>query len=173
MTVHCYVGAAAGGARTAAAIAALHPAWTVKTTRLAASVAVQRACAARAAAIVVWIAADAQVTAPLDDLLAELDGRDILLLARRSQASDDYERDLHIARTGTFNLGFLAVRTSGEGARFAAWWADRVANYPAAVGEESYADQRWCDLAPGLFDRVAIVRDTPAGLTLAFDRAAA
>jgi hypothetical protein len=170
MTVHCYVGG--GGARVAA-IAALHPAWTVKATRLAPCAALNRACKAVAADIVVLIDATARIFAPLDGLLARLDSSDILLLARQPNAGDDFERDLHIARTGTFNLGFLAVRTTGEGPRFAAWWADRVAAYPEAVGEAAYLDQRWCDLAPGLFDKVAILRHLPAGLTLSFDRAAA
>ncbi len=170
MTVHCYVG---GGGAQAAAIATLHPAWTVKATKLAPSAVLNRACKAAAADIVVLIDAAAKVAAPLDGLLARLDERDILLLARQPEASDDMMRDLHIARTGTFNLGFLAVRTTGEGPRFAAWWADRVATYPEAVPDAAYLDQRWCDLVPGLFDKVAIERHAPQGLTLPFDRAAA
>ncbi len=170
MTVHCYVG---GGGASVAAIAALHPAWTVNATRLSPSVVLHGACKAAAADIVVLIDAKADVAAPLDGLLARLDDSDILLLARQPEASDDFERDLHIARTGTFNLGFLAVRTTGEGPRFAAWWADRVAAYPQAVDEAVYLDQRWCDLVPGLFDKVAIERHVPAGLQLPFDRAAA
>ena len=43
----------------------------------------------------------------------------------------------------------------------------------APAHEAAYLDQRWCDLVPGLFDRVAIERCPPPGLTLAFDRAAA
>jgi hypothetical protein len=170
MTVHCYVG---GGGAQAAAIAALHPAWTVKATKLAPSAALNPACKAAAADIVVLIDSAAQIAAPLDGLLARLDDNDILLLARQPNDSGDLERDLHIARTGTFNLGFLAVRTTGEGPRFAAWWADRVAAYPEAVDQAVYLDQRWCDLVPGLFDKVAIERHAPAGLTLPFDRAAA
>ena len=173
MTVHCYVGQSAGAARTAQDLAALHPAWTVKATRLSASAALQRACRQDAADIVVVIDPRARVTAPLDGLLERLETCDILLLARQADDLGDFERDLHVARTGTFNLGFLAVRAGGEGGRFAAWWADRVARYAEAVGEGAYVDQRWCDLAPGLFDKVAIVRHAPAGLVLPFERSAA
>ncbi len=173
MTVLCYVGQGAGGTKLVQALSALHPAWTVKATKLAPWVALNRACKAAAADIVVLIGVEAKVDAPLDGLLARLNDAHILLLARQPTASDDMMRDLHIARTGTFNLGFLAVRTTGEGPRFAAWWADRVAAYPEAVDEAAYLDQRWCDLAPGLFDKVAIERRIPAGLTLAFDRVAA
>ena len=170
MSVHCYV---SGGGARAAAIAALHPAWTVKATKLSPSAALSRACKTAEADIVVLIDGKASVAAPLDGLVARLDAADILLLARQPEASDDFERDLHVARTGTFNLDFLAVRTTGEGPRFAAWWADRVFAYPEAVDEAAYLDQRWCDLVPGLFDKVAIERRPPPGLTLAFDRAAA
>jgi hypothetical protein len=170
MSVHCYV---SGGGASVAAIAALHPAWTVKTTKLAPWAALNRACKTAAADIVVLIDAQARVAAPIDGLLARLDAADILLLARQPDAGDDFQRDLHIARTGTFNLGFLAVRTTGEGRRFAAWWADRVSAYPEGVDEAAYLDQRWCDLVPGLFDKVAIERRPPPGLNLAFDRAAA
>ncbi len=173
MTVLCYVGQGAGGTKLVQALSALHPAWTVKATRLCASAALQRACAEGVADIVVLIDPRARVTAPLDGLIARLDAADILLLARQPDDLGDFERDLHVARTGTFNLSFLAVRTTGEGPRFAAWWADRVANYAEAVGESAYADQRWCDLAPGLFDKVAIARHAPAGLVLPFDRIAA
>lgn len=173
MTVLCYVGQSGGGAKLAQAIAALHPAWTVKATKLAPSAVLKRACVDAAADIVVLIEGRAQVTAPLDGLIARLDAADILLLARQGDDQGDFERDLHVARTGTFNLAFLAVRTRGEGPRFAAWWADRVASYTEAAGESAYVDQRWCDLAPGLFDKVAIVRHAPAGLALPFDRIAA
>lgn len=173
MTVHCYVGLAGGGVQTAAAIAALQPAWTVKTTRRTPSEVLRRACAEGGADIVVLIDPRAKIDAPLDGLLNRLDDHDILLLARQPAASDDFERDLRVARTGTFNLGFLAVRTTGEGPRFAAWWADRVATYPEAVDDPAYLDQRWCDLVPGLFDKVAIERRPPVGLRLPFDRAAA
>lgn len=173
MTVLCYVGPGAGAAKAAQGLAALHPAWTIKTTKLSPSAVLNRACADGAADIVVLIDPRAQVAAPLDGLLSRLGAADILLLARQGDDAGDFERDLHVARTGTFNLGFLAVRTNGEGPRFAAWWADRVANYAEAAGDPAYIDQRWCDLAPGLFDRVAIARYAPAGLTLPFDRSAA
>lgn len=132
------------------------------------------ACLEGSSGVIVQLDARAKVTAPLTPLLAALDDADILLLARFTEASDNREgmltRDLHFARTGTFNTGFLAVRTTGEGPAFAAWWADRVANYPTDVAPAAYVDQRWCDLVPGLFDRVAVVRQAPPGLALPLDR---
>jgi hypothetical protein len=132
------------------------------------------ACLEGSSTLIVQLDVRAKVTAPLTPLLAAMDDADILLLARFTQAAPDREgvlaRDLHFARTGAFNTGFLAVRSTGEGPAFAAWWADRVANYPADIAPQPYADQRWCDLVPGLFDRVAIVRHAPAGLELPVNR---
>ncbi len=93
--------------------------------------------------------------------------------AKRAPSADRQaviERGLYIARSGTFNLGFLAVRTTGAGQTFAAWWADRVGNYPADIARPGYAEQRWLDLAPGLFEGVTIVRQAPMGLELSRDR---
>ena len=133
-----------------------------------------QACHEAAVGIVVHIDSHAVVTAALDPLLAHLEGADILLLARMDTPSADrqavIERDLHIARSGTFNLGILALRTTESGPAFAAWWADRVRNYPADIAPPGYAEQRWLDLAPGLFDGVTIVRQAPMGLELPRDR---
>lgn len=132
------------------------------------------ACREQGGAIIVHIDPRAEVTGPLTGLLAALDDADILLLARFSEPASDREglltRDLHFARTGTFNIGFLAVRSRGQGAAFAAWWNDRLTHYPQDIAPEGYADQRWCDLVPGLFDRVSVVRHAPPGLTLPVDR---
>ena len=63
-------------------------------------------------------------------------------------------------KTGAFNLGFCAIRTTGEGRRFADWWADRLLNYCYDdIPNGLFVDQRWCDLAPALFDNVKILRD--------------
>ena len=180
-SVLCYAVAApdrtADAARLFAALKRFHPDWryvAIEPGPAAGAVFLDRACREASTGLVVQIDPRAKVTGSLDPLLAQLDGADILFLARFNQPGQTreavLETDLMIARTGTFNLGFLAVRTTGEGPAFAAWWADRVANYPEAVDDPAYLDQRWCDLAPGLFDRVAIARTIPAGLTLPRDR---
>jgi hypothetical protein len=67
---------------------------------------------------------------------------------------------------GVYNLGFLAVRNTAEGRRFARWWQDRLmlrCYEEAAFGV--YTDQRWCDLVPAMFEGVKVVRD--AGLNVA------
>jgi hypothetical protein len=61
---------------------------------------------------------------------------------------------------GVYNLGFLAVRRTDQGLRFARWWADRLRQFchddkPRGL----FTDQRWVDLAPAFFDDIAILRD--------------
>ena len=75
--------------------------------------------------------------------------------------------DLTILRSGSFNLGFLGLRQSAESTRFLAWWR-RNCRFDCRVDPLAglFTDQRWIDLAPGLFSDAAILRDP--GLNLAY-----
>lgn len=76
----------------------------------------------------------------------------------RQQAILDNE--LATLRTGIFNLGFLAIRTDGEGATFAKWWNDRLLAYcHDDIPRGLFVDQRWCDHVPALFETFKILRD--------------
>jgi len=113
---------------------------------------------------VIYLDPDTALFAPLDPLLGWLEDHDILLTPHLTDPNDDpaaiLDNDLSASRTGIFNLGFVAIRTRGEGARFAKWWNDRLLDWcyddmPSGL----FVDQRWCDHVPALFDRVKIVRD--------------
>lgn len=61
---------------------------------------------------------------------------------------------------GVFNLGFVALANDAEGRRFAAWWAERLADWcwdRLDIG--IFVDQKWCNLVPCFFDGVKILRD--------------
>jgi hypothetical protein len=61
---------------------------------------------------------------------------------------------------GIYNLGFVAIRTGGEGARFAQWWRDRLEAFCYDdVPRGLFVDQRWCDHVPVFFDKVHILKD--------------
>ena len=63
-------------------------------------------------------------------------------------------------RNGVYNLGFLAVRMTGQGRQFIDWWAERLRSYCYDEVENGlFTDQRWVDLAPAFFDDIAIVRE--------------
>jgi len=124
---------------------------------------IHQACSSGADAVI-YLDPDTALLAPLDPLLDWLQDHDILLTPHLVDANDEpsaiLDNDLSASRTGIFNLGFVAIRTTGEGARFAKWWNDRLLSYcyddmPSGL----FVDQRWCDHVPALFDKVKVVRD--------------
>ena len=122
-----------------------------------------QACASGADAVV-YLDPDTALFASLDPVIARLESADILLtphlLDPNTERQAILDNDLSASRTGIFNLGFVAIRTSGEGARFARWWNDRLLEFcyddiPAGL----FVDQKWCDHVPALFEKVGVVRD--------------
>jgi hypothetical protein len=127
-----------------------------------------RACTdaafANGADIVIYMDPDTAVFAPLDPVIEQLSDAEIVLTPHlagpEAEEAGIRDNELSALRTGVYNLGFVAIRTTGEGARFAAWWAQRLQwacydDIPAGL----FTDQRWCDQVPTLFDRVHILRD--------------
>jgi len=122
-----------------------------------------QACASGADAVI-YLDPDTALFAslsPLEDWLAE---HDILLTPHLIDPNDDrlaiLDNDLSASRTGIFNLGFVAIRTTGEGARFAKWWNDRLLDFCYDdMPNGMFVDQRWCDHVPALFDKVKVIRD--------------
>ena len=61
---------------------------------------------------------------------------------------------------GTYNLGFVAVRRSAETAELLRWWERRCLENGFSEGRTGlFVDQKWMNLAPGLFADVRILRD--------------
>lgn len=68
---------------------------------------------------------------------------------------------------GTYNLGFIAVSGSAESRRLLDWWDVRCLEAGFSEGRSGlFVDQKWMNLAPGLFADVVISRD--AGLNMAY-----
>ena len=123
----------------------------------------RQACASGADAVI-YLDPDTALFESLDPVLARLETSDILLTPHLLDPNTDrqaiLDNDLSASRTGIFNLGFVAVRAGGEGARFAGWWNDRLLEFcydDIAAG--LFVDQKWCDHVPALFDRVGVIRD--------------
>ena len=124
----------------------------------------QQACAESGADAVIYLDPDTALFSDLSPLVEALESHDILLTPHLTDPNWATEavldNDLSASRTGIFNLGFAAVRTSGEGARFAGWWNERLLNWCYDEMDKGiFVDQRWCDHVPALFDKVRIVRD--------------
>ncbi len=68
---------------------------------------------------------------------------------------------------GTYNLGFVGLRRSEETAQMLDWWERRCLDLGFSEGRTGlFVDQKWMNLAPGLFARVHILRD--AGCNMAY-----
>jgi hypothetical protein len=123
-----------------------------------------QACETSDADAVIYLDPDTALFSSLDPLLGWLEDHDILLTPHLIDPNEDAEaildNDLSASRTGIFNLGFVAVRTKGEGARFAKWWNDRLLDWCYDdMANGLFVDQRWCDHVPALFDKVKVIRD--------------
>ncbi len=124
---------------------------------------IHQACSSGADAVI-YLDPDTALFGSLDPLTKWLETSDVLLTPHLIDANDDataiWDNDLSASRTGIFNLGFVAIRTTGEGARFAKWWNDRLLDWCYDdMPNGLFVDQRWCDHVPALFDKVKVVRD--------------
>lgn len=112
---------------------------------------------------VLYFDPDMVVFSRLDDLVAALDCANVALTPHVTvpEVTLDAVRDNEIAalKHGVYNLGFLGVRPTSEGRRFAAWWRERIHHFCVAdIPSGLFTDQRWIDLAPAFFDGVAILK---------------
>jgi glycosyltransferase involved in cell wall biosynthesis len=65
-----------------------------------------------------------------------------------------------IMQAGAYNLGFIAVNSLPASDAFIKWWEQKL-EHGAVVDKARglFTDQKWVDLAPGLFGGFAILRD--------------
>lgn len=119
---------------------------------------------------VVYLDPDIFVYAPLEPVFSPLaEGATAVVTPHMTTPVFDgrspAEQDL--LYNGTYNLGFIAVANNAEGRRLLDWWEHRCLALGFSEGRTGlFVDQKWINLAPGLFDRVHIARD--AGLNMAY-----
>ncbi|WP_396595205.1 hypothetical protein [Brevundimonas sp. R86498] len=113
---------------------------------------------------VVYLDPDTALLNPLDTVTDALRDHDGVLTPHMLEPEETLQAILDneqaTLRTGIFNLGFLAIRTTAEGRRFAAWWSDRLLRFcyddiPSGL----FVDQRWCDHIPAFFPTFTVLRD--------------
>ncbi len=100
----------------------------------------------------------------LDELERMLDQHGILLTPHLCVPETDIQAIVHNEHNslmhGVYNLGFLAVKMTGQGRQFIDWWAERLRKFCYNEIENGlFTDQRWVDLAPAFFDNIGIVRE--------------
>ena len=111
---------------------------------------------------VVYFDPDIQLFDNGTPLLERLDRADIVLTPHLTDTLDDdrHPSDLAILQSGTYNLGFLALRRSAQAAKLLQWWGQKLQrDCVVDLARGLFTDQKWMDLVPGLFDRVLVERD--------------
>jgi len=101
----------------------------------------------------------------VDDILERLDDANLVLTPHQNKPELTVEtirdNELSSLRHGIFNLGFIGVRNTTEGKRFAKWWSDRTYLFCRAEVEKGlFTDQKWIDFAPVFFDGVEILKSS-------------
>lgn len=113
---------------------------------------------------VVYFDPDIAVFHPLTDLCGRYAAASVVLTPHQIEPNSTpgaiADNEGAALRYGVFNLGFLAVRNTTPGRAFAAWWAARLQEACFDEPERGvFTDQKYCDLAPALFDGVAVARE--------------
>jgi glycosyltransferase involved in cell wall biosynthesis len=118
---------------------------------------------------VIYFDPDIQLYASGEPLLRRLDSAQVVLTPHLGAPLDDdkHPSDLAILQSGTYNLGFLALRRSAQTRQMVRWWSrklerDCVVDIPRGL----FTDQKWMDLVPGFCDDVHVERD--AGWNVAY-----
>lgn len=107
---------------------------------------------------------DMVVTSRPDSLFAHFEDASILLTPHTTEPETTLDgildNEISPLRYGVYNLGFLAVRNTPPGLKFARWWEARLHDFCYDDIEHGiFTDQRWVDLGPALFDGVKVLRD--------------
>ena len=109
----------------------------------------------------IYLDPDIFVYAPLGPVFEALDAHDAVLTPHLTNPIFDGKvpGEQELLYNGTYNLGFAAVRNSPDALRLLDWWERRCLDLGFSEGRTGlFVDQKWMNLAPGLFERVAILR---------------
>ncbi len=111
---------------------------------------------------VIYFDPDIRLYGSVTPILDRLDRAEIVLTPHLTGQLDDghHPSELAILQSGSYNLGFIALRQTASTRRFAQWWQgkltrDCVVDIPRGL----FTDQKWIDLVPGMYDGVEVVRE--------------
>jgi glycosyltransferase involved in cell wall biosynthesis len=109
---------------------------------------------------VVYLDPDVFVYTPLVELDAAPDA--LLTLTPHLTGSiegDDHPSERTVLQSGAYNLGFLAASRRAPLAGFLEWWREKLERQCVVDLERGlFVDQKWLDLAPGMFPDVKVLR---------------
>lgn len=109
----------------------------------------------------VYFDPDILILHSLDTIWSLLDQHAIVLTPHLTASIEDGSTpgEMDILRAGIYNLGFIAMADTRPTHEFLQWWQKRLYNFCIMEPDKDlHVDQRWVDLAPGLFEGVYILR---------------
>jgi len=111
---------------------------------------------------VIYFDPDIRIYRSLDGMLSLLDEHQMLLTPHLTGPLDDdlFPSELNILVSGTYNLGYIGLCNTADMRRFAHWWEGKL--YTECVVDVKrglFVDQKWVDLAPGMYEGVYINRN--------------
>ncbi len=114
---------------------------------------------------VIYLDPDIKVYSRFDQLEELLTEESVVLTPHVTLPASDrtevLDHEVSSLRHGAYNLGFFAVADCESGNGFLAWWAERMRDYCVDdLAGGLFTDQKWVDLAPGMFDGVFVLRDS-------------
>ena len=114
---------------------------------------------------VTYLDPDINVYSSFSQLERLLDDQSVILTphvtAPALDRADVLDHEVSSLRHGAYNLGFFAVSDSEPARQFLAWWSERMRDYCVDdLAGGLFTDQKWIDLAPGMFSGVHILRDS-------------
>jgi hypothetical protein len=110
----------------------------------------------------IYLDPDIFVYSPLTPVFEALNGRTSAILTPHMTTPVDDGKlpgEQEMLYNGTYNLGFVAVRRCEESWRLLSWWERRCLDLGFSEGRTGlFVDQKWMNLAPGMFEQVKILR---------------
>ncbi len=110
---------------------------------------------------ILYLDPDIHIYSPMSRAAEMLESANIVLTPHLTGWLDDDKRpaEIDILRSGTYNLGFIGIAQSRESASFLEWWKQRLYDHCIVdLARGLFVDQKWVDLAPGMFEGVSILR---------------
>lgn len=113
---------------------------------------------------VMYLDPDIKIFAPLDEIVERAVEHSVVLTPHFTDplprdGLKPSEEDILIA--GSYNLGFIALGAGKTAGELLDWWAERLEKHCLNEPEQGhFVDQRWIDLAPGLWPGIDVLRDT-------------
>lgn len=109
----------------------------------------------------VYFDPDILITGSLDELDGLVARHSVVLTPHLTHPIDDdaYPGEQAILQSGTYNLGFVALRADDTSRQLLRWWQERLFDKCVVrIADGLFVDQKWMDLVPGLFENVYVHR---------------